>query len=114
MLSTVKGTNNDGTLISQNELGRAKVAGGVGDDRWLRGGVSNATVEAGGEEIETRTPRISSGSRSLDSGERPMVKNVYGFGIEGVMHPSCTVFCILYVGRLKTNKLSSNAEPTRF
>jgi hypothetical protein len=78
MLSTVKGTNNDGTLISLNELGRAKVAGGVSDDRWLRGGVSNATVEAegrreGGKEIETRTPRISSGSRSLDSDERPTV-----------------------------------------
>lgn len=77
MLSTVKGTNNDGTLVSLNELGRAKVAGGVDDDRRLRGGVSNATAEAGGrreggEGIETRTPRISSGLHSLDSDERPM------------------------------------------
>jgi hypothetical protein len=78
MFSTVKGTNNDETLVSLNELGRVKVAGGVGDDHRLRGGVSNATVEAGGrreggEEIETRTPRISSGPHSLDSDERPMV-----------------------------------------
>jgi hypothetical protein len=48
--------------------------------------VSTATAEAaaragggrregrgGGEEIETRTPRISSGRQSLESDERPMV-----------------------------------------
>jgi len=78
MPSKFNGTNHDGTLVSPNELRRAKVAGGAGDDRRLRSGVSNVTVEAGGrreggEEIETRTPRICSGPHSLDSNKRPIV-----------------------------------------
>ena len=87
MLSTVKGRDNDGTLVSLNELGPAKVAGGAGDDHKLRGDVSTATAAAaagagrgrrggrggGGEEIEMRAPRISSSRHSLDSDERPMV-----------------------------------------
>ena len=73
MLSTVKESDKDGILVSPNEFGRAKVAKSVGDDRKLRGHVSIATAAGGGEEIETKRQRISSGRQSLESDERPMV-----------------------------------------
>ena len=73
MLSTVKESDRDGTLVSPNEFGRAKVAKSVGDDGKLRGHVSIAIAPGGREEIETKTPRISSGRQSLESDERPMV-----------------------------------------
>jgi hypothetical protein len=73
MLSTVKESDKDGTLVSPNEFGRAKAAKSVGDDGKLRGHVSIAIAPGGREEIKTKTPRISSGRQSLESDERPMV-----------------------------------------
>jgi hypothetical protein len=73
MLSTVKDSDKDGSLVSPNEFGRAEVAKSVSDDGKLRAHVSIATAARGGEEIETKMPRISSGRQSLESDERPMV-----------------------------------------
>jgi hypothetical protein len=75
MLSAAKGADNDGTLVSLNELPQAKAAGGADGDRKLRNDVSTALAagRGGRGERETRMPRISLGRQSLDSDERPMV-----------------------------------------